>query len=183
MHVATFDKANYPWYVRIVFWLQRRKYGVELEPAHLWGRMPRTFIALTMLYRTLDRKTSPIEPGLRSLILVRVSQINWCPFCVDLNSATAIERYVSAEKLADLPNFEQSAHYSEREKAALHYAESMTDSGNRADNSLLEETRQHFPGDAIVELTALIAFQSMSSKFNAALQVPAQEFCNIQDKV
>lgn len=168
---------SYPWYVRMIFRLQRRKYGAELEPSWLWGRMPRTFIVLTMLYRTLDRKSSPIEPGLRSLVLVRVSQINRCPFCMDLNSATAVERHVSREKLVDLPNFEQSAHYDEREKAALRYAENMTDSRRWVDDTLLEETREHFPGDTLIELTALIAFQNMSSKFNAALQVPAQGFC------
>ena len=30
---------------------------------------------------------------------------------------------------------------------------------------------------AILELTALVAFQNLSSKFNAALGVPAQGFC------
>ena len=111
------EQANCLWYVRLVFRRQRRKYGAELEPSRLWVCMPRTFIALTMLYRTLDRKTSPVEPGLRSLILVRVLQINRCPFRMDLNSATAVERHVSGEKLADLPGFEQSVHYDEREKA------------------------------------------------------------------
>ena len=33
----------------------------------------------------------------------------------------------------------------------------------------------------IVELTALIAFQNMSSKFNAALDVPPQGFCRLPD--
>lgn len=37
--------------------------------------------------------------------------------------------------------------------------------------------REHFSDDAIIELTALIAFQNLSSKFNAALQVPPQGFC------
>jgi len=34
----------------------------------------------------------------------------------------------------------------------------------------------------IVELTALIAFQNMSSKFNAALDVPPQGFCRLPDR-
>lgn len=37
--------------------------------------------------------------------------------------------------------------------------------------------RQHFDDGAIVELTALIAFQNLSSKFNAALGVEPQGFC------
>lgn len=37
--------------------------------------------------------------------------------------------------------------------------------------------REHFDDDAIIELTGLIAFQNLSSKFNAALGVEPQGFC------
>jgi alkylhydroperoxidase family enzyme len=39
--------------------------------------------------------------------------------------------------------------------------------------------RQYFSEDAIIELSALIAFQNLSSKFNAALEVPPQGFCAV----
>jgi alkylhydroperoxidase family enzyme len=42
------------------------------------------------------------------------------------------------------------------------------------------DLRKHFDDDTIVELTALIAFQNMSSKFNAALDVPPQGFCKLR---
>jgi alkylhydroperoxidase family enzyme len=60
---------------------------------------------------------------------------------------------------------------------ALEYAEVMT--LNRVDNELRERITQHWNPDAIVELTGLIAFQNLSSKFNAALDVPAQGFCRL----
>jgi AhpD family alkylhydroperoxidase len=157
--------------------MQRRKYGTELEPARLWGRMPKTFFALTLLYRTLDRKKSPIDAALRSLITVRVSQINWCRFCVDLNSATALERQVTPEKLADLERFADSPHYTAAEKAALRYAEATTYTDRRVDDALKADLKAHFSDNAILEITALIAFQNLSSKFNAALEVPPQGFC------
>lgn len=170
-------RFRYPWYVRLIFWLQRRKYGSELEPARLWGRMPSTFLMLTLLYRTLDRKSSPIAPGLRSLIQVRVSQINWCAFCVDLNGALALEREVSAEKLATLADFADSALYSEREKAGLAFAEAMTDSRIGVNDATFDALRVHFDEQAILELTALVAFQNLSSKFNAALAIPPTGLC------
>lgn len=43
----------------------------------------------------------------------------------------------------------------------------------------MERLKRHFHDDAIIELTALIAFQNLSSKFNSALGVPAQGFCQI----
>ena len=178
-HIATEQSQSYPWYVRLIFWLQRRRYGAELEPARLWGRSPRVFATLTLLYRALDRDSSPLPPALRSLLIVRVSQINWCEFCVDLNSATATERHVAPAKLAALPDYLGSPLYSDSEKAALSYAEAMTYSERPviANLNLTAALKTHFSDDAIIELTALIAFQNLSSKFNAALGVEPQGFC------
>lgn len=167
----------FPWYVRLLFALQRRRYGQELEPARLWGRTPRAFLAFSLLYAALDRKSSPLDPALRSLIQVRVSQINWCAFCTDINSSIALTRGVSEQKLAALAEFKSSVLYDGKERAALIYAEVMTDSNDRPDAALVSLLQEYFNHDAIIELTALIAFQNMSSKFNAALGVPAQGFC------
>ena len=60
-----------------------------------------------------------MEPALRTLVTVRVSQINWCAFCVDINSGTALKRGIDEEKLLLLSSFEDGDLYSEREKAAL----------------------------------------------------------------
>lgn len=175
--IGNLPPSGYPWYVRLILGLQRRKYGRVLEPALLWGRIPRPFLMLTLLYRSLDRAGSPLEPVLRSLVQVLVSQINGCAFCVDLNSATALERHGSREKLVVLAAYETSPLFSGREKAALAYAKAVTDPARRVDDALFVRLREHLSDQEIVELTALIAFQNMSSKFNAALRVPAQGFC------
>lgn len=168
---------RYPWYVRLILALQRRKYGVELESARLWGRMPAAFLMMTLFYRALDRAGSPLEPALRALVQVRVSQINWCAFCVDLNGAAALERAVAPEKLAALARHEASPLYTEREKAALAFAEALTDPARRVDDACFARLRAHFDEQAVLELSALAAFQNLSSKFNAALGLPAQGFC------
>ncbi|HUW38281.1 MAG TPA: carboxymuconolactone decarboxylase family protein [Rhodocyclaceae bacterium] len=177
--IATGAGHKFPWYVRLFLANQRRRYGRELEPARLWARTPNVFAALSLLYGALDRKRSPIAPALRSLITVRVSQINWCAFCIDINSATCLKRGVAEAQLLALAEFETSDLFGERDKAALAYAEAMT----RSDLGVTDETmlrlKRHFTDDGIVELTALIAFQNMSSKFNAALGVPAQGFCRL----
>jgi AhpD family alkylhydroperoxidase len=162
--------------VRLILWLQRRKYGSELEPARLWGRMPPTFLMLTLLYRTIDRKGSPIAPGLRSLIQVRGSQINWCAFCVDLNAATALERKVSGEKLAALTEFAGSPLQRSREGGARVHG-GMTDPRIGVDDSMFAALRTHFDEQAILGLTAFVAFQNLSSKFNAALAIPPGGLC------
>lgn len=182
--ISTPAGYRYTWYVRLIFWLQRRRYGQALEPARLWGQLPRSFLALTLLFRSLDREDSPIEPALRSLIFARIAQINWCAFCIDANSALALQRGVSEEKLRALASFQSSALFAEREKIALAYAEAVTLSkaepaGGRppGGEALLQRLRAHFSDQEIIELTALIAYQNMAAKFNSALNVQPQGFC------
>ncbi len=176
-YIETPIDHRFPWYVKIFLWNQRRRYGAVLEPARLWGRTPKVFAALALLYGALDRRSSPIEPALRALITVRVSQINWCAFCVDINSATSLKRGIGKEKLEQLADFGASELFTDREKAALAYAETITISERKATPGHIEHLRAHFDDNAIIELTALIAFQNLSSKFNSALGVEAQGFC------
>ena len=179
MRIEPRPVEEYPWYLRPFFWNQRRKYGVVLDSARLWARSPRLFLGVAFLYGMVDRKSSPLNPALRALVTVRVSQINWCRFCVDLNSATLLKRGASPEKVAALDNWRESNLFDEPERVALDYAEAVTRSDQRVDDALFARLRQHFDDDAIIELTGLIAFQNMSSKFNSALGVPAQGFCRL----
>lgn len=178
--METPKEHRFPWYVRLLFWNQKRRYGAVLEPARLWGRSPKVFVTLALLYGAIDRRTSPLEPALRTLVTVRVSQINSCPFCVDINSATALKRNISDEKLSLLSSFERGNLYTEREKAALSYAEAVTYTDRQPTDDHFRRLRAHFDDDAIIELTGLIAFQNLSSKFNAALGIEPQGFCAVE---
>jgi AhpD family alkylhydroperoxidase len=182
MRIKPRPGSSYPWYLKPLFWSQRRKYGAVLDSALLWARSPRLFLGVSFLYGMIDRRSSPIDPALRSLVIVRVSQINHCPFCVDLNSRTLLERGASTEKVQALDRWRESAVYSERERIALEYAEAMTTGANGVEDALMERVKNHFDEDAVIELTGLIAFQNLSSRFNAALGVPAQGFCSIHPR-
>lgn len=179
MRIAPISMKRCPWYLRPFFWHQRRKYGAPLDAALVWARRPRLFLGVAMLYGMIDRRASPIDPALRSLVTVRVSQINWCRFCVDLNSATLLKRGVSVDKVFALEQWRDSDLFDAREKVTLGYAEAVTRSDLQVDDHMMTQLHEHFDDDAIVELTALIAFQNMSSKFNSALDVPAQGFCKL----
>ncbi len=175
--VAAKPIASYPWFIRLFFWKQRRTYGRVLDPSLLWGRSPWVFASLALLYGALDRRSSPLSPALRSLVTVRVSQLNYCAFCVDINSATLTKRGVAMEKIDALANWRDSPLFSDEQRVALEYAEAMTVTGAGVSDELRQKLKSQWTDDGIVELTALIAFQNLSSKFNAALDVPSQGFC------
>jgi alkylhydroperoxidase family enzyme len=144
MRVPAKPLGSYPFYLQPFFWNQRRKYGEVLQAALLWARAPKLFAAVAMLYGMIDRRSSPIDAALRSLVTVRVSHL-----------------------------------FDQREQAVLDYAEAMTRSDLKVSDEQVERLRSYFDDDGIVEVTALIAFQNMSSKFNSALGVPAQGFCKM----
>ena len=175
--IAAKPLSQYPWFIRLVFWKQKRTYGRILDPGLLWGRSPLVFAAVTLLYGALDRRSSPIEPALRSLVTVRVSQINHCAFCVDINSATLVKRGVPMEKVVAISNWRDNALFEPEECLALEFAEAMTIDSRGVDEYLRARLKRQWNDETIVELTALIAFQNLSSKFNAALDVPPQGFC------
>ena len=167
-----------PWYLRPFFWKQRRKYGRPLEAALVWARRSRLFVAVAFLYGMIDCRRSPISPLLRSLVTVRVSQINHCRFCVDINSATLARRAGSMDRVQALENWRESELFTPEERAILAYAEAVTRSDMGVSDEMVEELKQYMDDDGVVELTALICFQNMSSKFNSALDVPPQGFCS-----
>ena len=94
-----------PWYIRLIFWLQRKHYGEVLNSARVWAKSPKIFLGVAFLFGALDRKKSPIPPMIRSLIIVRVSQLNGCPFCIDL-IAVLLKR-VEMNKIQDLNNWKK----------------------------------------------------------------------------
>jgi alkylhydroperoxidase family enzyme len=81
---------------------------------------------------------------------------------------------VSDEKILTLDDYATSPIYDERERTALEYADAITLSDRDVGDELFERVRRYFDEDAVVELTAVIAWENSSSKFNRTLRVPSQ---------
>ena len=81
---------------------------------------------------------------------------------------------VSEEKILALNEYAESPLYDAKEKAALEYADAITLSDRDVDDELFARVRGFFDEEALVELTAIIAWENSSSKFNRALRVPSQ---------
>lgn len=173
--ISTPDDYRYRWYLRPLFRLLRRSSAGLSEPVRLWGRAAPPFLAFLLLNRALERRASPLDGKLRALIRTRISQINVCPFCIDLNGSRALTLGVTDEKLFALADFAVSPLYDEAEKSALTFAETVTITGRQVTPELMARLQRHFSDDAIVEMAAVIAHQNMSSKFNAALGVIGSE--------
>jgi alkylhydroperoxidase family enzyme len=81
---------------------------------------------------------------------------------------------VSDEKILAVGDYASSPLYDEAERVALEYADAMTISGRDVGDELFARLRRFYDDDAMVELTAAIAWENASSKFNRALRIPSQ---------
>ena len=77
-----------------------------------------------------------------------------------------------------LPDYAVSPLYDEAERIALEYADRMTITGREVDDEFFSRLREFYSDDALVELTAVIAWENASSKFNRALRIPSQKLWN-----
>jgi alkylhydroperoxidase family enzyme len=82
---------------------------------------------------------------------------------------------IADDKLLALDDWPASSLFDERERVALEYADAITFSDRDVDDHLFARLRQHFSDDEIVELTAVVAWENSSSKFNRALRVPSHD--------
>lgn len=173
------DPARLPVWLRVFFRIQQRLRGHVLEPTRIWARAPVPMRAFLLLVAAVDRKSSPLAPALRSLVQVKVSQLNGCAFCVDLNASLAEARGAQRDKLLALSDHRSSELFTARERAVLDYAAAVVSPGTQVSDEVFAALRSELDADAIVELTALIALQDASSKFNAALAIPAAGLCPV----
>jgi len=88
-------------------------------------------------------RASAIDAKLRALVELRVSQINGCAFCVDKHSQEARAAGEAQQRLDCLPVWRETPLYTERERAALGWAEAVT---------LVQQT--HVPDDVYQQATA-----------------------------
>jgi len=169
--------GDYPWYFRFLFSLQKKRFGRILIPTLLWSYVPSLSLAFLGFYQAFQRKKSYLPKELQSIAMLRVAQVHCCQFCIDLNSLFLKERIEKESKLLEVSNWKQSSVFSEKEKLVLEYAEAMTQTECGVGDELRTKLKKSFSDEAVVELTALIAFQNLSARFNAALNVPAQGLC------
>ncbi len=118
---------------------------------------PEAFKAMLGLEECVHR--AGLEESLLELVKTRVSQINHCAWCLDMHTKDARARGESEQRLYLLPAWREAPFYSERERAALAWAEAVTlVSQEEISDELYAEVSRHFGEKELVNLTfAVIA--------------------------
>lgn len=116
---------------------------------------------------------SSVEKNLFHLIYFRVSQINGCAACLDMHSKDLLAEGESAQRLFLMDAWREAPFYSDRERAALAWAEAVTKlPGCQVPDAIYAEAIQQFSEEELIDLTmATIAINSYN-RIN--LSFPAQ---------
>lgn len=95
-------------------------------------------------------RKSTLEPELRELLKLRASQINGCAYCIIYHRRDALKLGVAERKIHLLNAWREASEYSERERAALAWAEAVT---------LI--SAHHLPDDVYAEATRVFSEQEL----------------------
>lgn len=103
-----------------------------------------------------------LERSLLELVKTRASQLNGCAYCIDMHTKDARANGESEQRLYALSAWREAPFYTDRERAALAWAEAVTlVSQGSSPDALYDETRRHFSERELVDLTlALVAINS-----------------------
>ena len=119
---------------------------------------------------------SGIEPALLYLLYVRISQINGCAYCTDAHWKDARNAGASEEKLARVVCWRESPGFSERERAALDWAEAVTDLAHgHVSDAAYAAARTHFNESESSNLTLAIAMMNLWNRIGIACRLVAGE--------
>jgi len=170
MRIPKLQSNQYSWFIRPFLWLLARNQNTTLKPAQILGRRPKLFTAIFLLYRTINRKSSPIQPYIHALLSVRVAQLNQCAFTIEHDSKILknLKERLNKEKLLDWQNCED---FKPQECAVLAYTDAITNTALHVTDRHMDQLRQYYNDDEIIELTTIIVFQNMTTKFNTAFDV------------
>jgi AhpD family alkylhydroperoxidase len=104
---------------------------------------------------------------------MRVSQINGCAHCLDMHFREAAAKGEKPERLYLLDAWRESPVYTDRERAALAWAEAVTlVSRTHVPDDVFREARQHFSEDELVNLTLAVVAINGWNRFLIGFRVP-----------
>src|SRR3954467_3753900 len=98
-----------------------------------------------------------LEHPLLDLVKIRASQINGCAYCIDMHTKDARAAGETEQRIYALNAWRETPFFSDRERAALAWAEAVTHIGNGISDELFEEARRHFEEKELVDLTWAVA--------------------------
>jgi AhpD family alkylhydroperoxidase len=115
-----------------------------------------------------------LEMGLIHLMKLRVSQMNGCAYCIDMHWKDARAGGDTEQRLYLLDAWRESPGYTDRERAALAWAEAVTRvTDGHVSDAVFGEVRAQFNDAEIANLTLVVTTINAWNRLAIALRTPA----------
>jgi len=101
---------------------------------------------------------------------------------MDINTAAGRKQGIPEDKLEAIARYAEHPGFTERERAAIAYAEMITISPDDVSDAQFADLRRHLSEREIVELTAQAAFENFRARFNRTLRIEADGFATKRPK-
>ncbi|MGH9919401.1 MAG: carboxymuconolactone decarboxylase family protein [Nitrososphaerales archaeon] len=164
--------------LRFVYWMTRRRFGkVPASIKVVVARAPK-ILSVASAMGKYETKATHLEKELHYMINLSVAGTNECGFCLDIGRMMAVKDNMNMEKFNALPSYRTSSLFSERERAALAYAEEAT-IGKRVSDATFSELQKYYSDRDIVEITILMAIANFTNLTNIPLGVGSDGLCAI----
>ena len=115
--------------------------------------------AMAHLDHTATKQLDKVEfdPPLRELVRIRASQINGCAYCIDMHTKDARAIGETEQRLYALASWRETPFFTERERAALAFTESVTlVAADHVPTEAYEAVAECFSEDEVAALISLI---------------------------
>lgn len=115
-----------------------------------------------------SRREDGVDKPLMELVKIRVSQINQCAYCLDMHTKDARALGETEQRIYALSAWRETPFFTDRERAALAWAEANTLLPQGVSQQLFEEVREHFSEAQLTNLTLAIATINAWNRFGVS---------------
>jgi AhpD family alkylhydroperoxidase len=145
--------------------------SARMTSAQVKKAMPALYESASALSAAV--RTCGLELELIELVYLRVSQINGCAYCIDIHAAKLTELGVPASRQILVSAWEEAGIFSEREAAALKWAEVVTLlSIDHVPDEAWEAVAAVFSHEEIVQLIAAIGVINLWNRIAVSFRYP-----------
>lgn len=122
-------------------------------------------------------RQSGLDATLMDLVKLRASYMNGCAYCVDMHTKDARLHGETEQRLYAIPVWRETPFFTPRERAALAFAEAVTDiSKGGVSDELFGLTREHFTEKEIIDLTMVVVTINGWNRISITFQSPVGSY-------
>ena len=118
---------------------------------------------------------SSLDLATKELVVLRVSQLNGCRYCLASHGPLALAAGLPSEQVAALCDQAPLAALPERERALVDWVDRVTLDAASISDELVASTLDHLRDDQLIEVTLLAGATTMLNQYCTALGIPPPE--------